>query len=134
LNLRHDLYWYWPYLYFRVELTHQAIHYIQDLVAQARLTDRSCTRCNHERPEDRGSDNADSSDGGLIHPFLLANHRQCATAGALQNHGQGGLQADQGFEITALFQLHHHLVIRAEMLGLEALRPVDVFQIAGQLL
>jgi hypothetical protein len=113
-------------------LTYQCIHSVEDLVAQAGLSDGTRARGNHERPQYRCSDQANRAHGGLVNPFLLADHRHDAASGALKNQAQGRLQADQRLQVAAFLQLHHYLAPVAELLYLVVLYAVDILKIISE--
>jgi hypothetical protein len=132
LNLRHNLHRHWPYHDAWVLLAHQVIHSIQYLIAEAGLPDSTGTCRNHQWPENRGRDEANSPHSGFVYPLLLSNHGEYAAAGALNDDSERGLQADNGLEITPLFQLHHHLIGVAYLLYLIVLRTIHILQFICQ--
>jgi hypothetical protein len=123
LNLGHKLYRNWSHLYTRSLLAHQSNHKVQYLVSEACLAYRTHTCCNCERPQHQHSNRAYSR---LVDPLLVTDHCQCATRNALKRYGERRLHADNSLKITALFQLHEHLIFVANLLHLVVLRPVDI--------
>src|SRR2546421_12972392 len=107
---------------------------LQSCLAKAPPPPRPGTRRNHQRPQYRGCNNTNRPHGSLVHPFLLANHRQYPTAGTLYKHTQGRLQTYQSLKITALLQLYHYLLIVANLLYLVPLAAVEILEVRRKML
>lgn len=132
LKLWHDMHWYRTYLHPWILLTYHPIYDIHYLVAETSLTDCSSACGNHKRPENWRSNQTNSTDGCFVEPFLLTDHSDCATSSMLQNNTERCLEAEEHHEVTALFQLDHHLIFVANLLNLVTLYAKHVFKVIGE--
>ena len=132
LKLGHDLYWNRSYLHSWVLLTYHSIHNVQYLVAETCLADCSCACGDHEWPEYWRGNQAYCTDCCFVKPFLLTNHGDCAARGMLEDDAECSLKTDEHNEVTALFQLHHHLIFVADLLNLVTLHAVHVLYVIGE--
>jgi hypothetical protein len=130
--LRHDLIGDRPCLNARSLLTHQAINHIQDLVAQAGLTQRSHSGRQSERPQHWQRNNTDSTNSRFIQPTLLSHHCQHATSGTLQGQRKSCLHANNRLKISTLLQLYQYLIFIANLLRLVSLNLIRANEIISK--
>ncbi len=75
-------------LYITGLLAHQAIQRVEYLRGEIRLSYRTGSCCERERPENQ---HADSSRRGFVYPLLLADNGENAAGRAVHRHGKRGL-------------------------------------------
>jgi len=132
LQLWHDLIRDRACLNARSLLTHQAIHHIQYLIAQAGLTQRSHASCQSKRPQHRQRYDANRANSRFIQPALLPHHCQHAAGGTLYGQRQSRLHANDCLKISTLLQLHQDLIFIANLLSLVSLNLIRAHEIISK--